>query len=372
MWTGQYLWGYLFTAIAAFSVPLVLLGLERWRGAPRTRLLALCAAGALLVAWLQPWQGGELLMIVWGVELWRALRGAERPRPSWRMLATVTVAIALPAIYYLWLAHSDPAWELAGKANKAGAQELWSWPWWAVILTLLPLAAPAALAYRLPARQWQEVAVRLWPLAVLVMYLQPFGTFPYHSFQGLQVPLAILAVLGVHARWPRLSVWWAGALIALMIVPGTIHKADVFRNSVHSGGDPYWVFPGEVDLLKALERDPRPGGVLAPTYASLLVPYRTGREAWVGPFSWTPDWKTRALGVNALFEGRLTGAAARRLVVRSRARWLFADCRPLALPQLERSLAPLLAGPPRHFGCATLYELRSRPDMAAAAGAPDR
>ena len=31
MWSGQYLWGYLMTAIAVFSMPLVLLAHERWR-----------------------------------------------------------------------------------------------------------------------------------------------------------------------------------------------------------------------------------------------------------------------------------------------------------------------------------------------------
>jgi hypothetical protein len=111
--------------------------------------------------------------------------------------------------------------------------------------------------------------------------------------------------------------------------------------------------------------------VLGPTYASLLVPARTGRETYVGPFSWTPDWERRATLSNDLFEGRLTGAEARRFVVSTRARWLFADCRPLALPQLERSIAPLLARPPQRFGCATLYELRERPEMARAAGPPD-
>ena len=85
------------------------------------------------------------------------------------------------------------------------------------------------------------------------------------------------------------------------------------------------------------------GGVLAPTYSSLLVPGRTGRETWVGPFSWTPDWEQRATAVNDLFEGRLTTAQARAVVIKSRARWLFADCRPLATAVFERQLAPLLA-----------------------------
>ena len=256
------------------------------------------------------------------------------------MLLCVTVAGLAPAVYYFWLSKNDAGWKLAGQANSAGAQDLWSWPWWAIALTVLPLAVPAALAYRLPAPSWQDVAVRIWPAAVLLVYLQPTGTFPYHSFQGLQSPLAVLAVLGVRSVAPRLRPWIAVVLLGVMVIPGTIHKGTVLRHSVQSAGDPYWVFPGEVDALKALDRDPRRGGVLAPTYSSLLVPYRTGREAYVGPFSWTPDWENRATSANALFEGRLTGAAGRRFIVSTHARWLFADCRPLALPALARTVAP--------------------------------
>jgi len=365
MWTGQYLWGYLPTAIAVFSIPLVLLGFERAREGGRPRLAIACAGGALIVCWLQPWQGAELALLIWAVECWRWLRG--RSRPAWSMLALISVATALPAAYYLWLSKIDPAWKLAGEANSAGAQTLWSWPWWAILLTLAPLALPALLAYRLPAPSWQESALRWWPAAVLLVYLLPLGTFPYHSIQGLQIPLAVLAVVGVHSRWPRCSLAVAAVLIAVMIIPGTIHKGTVFRNSVKTGGDPYFIFAGEGDALDALDNDPRAGGVLAPTYSSLLIPARTGRETWVGPFSWTPNWEQRATAVNSLFEGRLSTAQARALVIASRARWVFADCRPLATARLERQLAPLLARPPQRFGCATLLEIRERPEMLTAA-----
>ena len=158
MWSGQYLWGYLMTAIAVFLMPLVLLAHERGR-------FAWAAAGALLVAWLQPWQGATLALIVVGVEGFRWWRGGGatgrgrcsrcRPRPS------------RPTLYYFLLSRYDAAWELAGKSNAAGAMPEWTWPWWAMALTLAPLAVPAALAYRLPAPSWQEIAVRVWPLAAL-------------------------------------------------------------------------------------------------------------------------------------------------------------------------------------------------------------
>jgi hypothetical protein len=353
MWSGQYLWGYLMTAIAVFLMPLVLLGVERWRETRRPWLLAPCAGATVLVCWLQPWQGVTLALIVVGVEAWRAWREGERP--AWALLA-IPVAAALPAIYYFVLSVTDPSWELAGESNAAGRQSSWTWPWWAMVLTVLPLALPAALAYRRPARSWQDVAVRVWPLAALAVYLQPFGTFPYHALQGLALPLSILAVLGVVSVWPRPKPALVVAALAFMTLPGLAHKLEAARGSVYYAGDPYFIFPDEGRVMDALERDPRRGGVLAPPYSGHMLPYRTGREVYVGALSWTPDWERRVAETHALFEEGMSGPAARGLVRRSGARFVFVDCRP-GLRDLTATLAPLTEER-RRFGCATLYVLR--------------
>lgn len=372
MWTGQYLWGYLMTALGVFLMPFVLLGAERWRRGGSGAILAWSAAGALLVCWLQPWQGATVALIVVAVEAWRLWRAGERPR--WGLLA-IPAAAALPALYYLLLSHYDSAWSVASKANAAGAQLEWSWPWWAIALTVAPLAVPAALAYRRRpgdggrlALDWQQTAVRVWPFAALAVYLQPTGTFPYHSFQGLALPLAILAVEGVAGvcRRPRREL--VVAAVAVMTLPGIAHRIQVAANSVHTAGDPYFVFGGEGRALDFIARDPRPGGVLAAPYGGMLIPYRTGRETFVGPISWSPDWKVRAQAANGLIEGRLRGAGARTFIVSTHARYVFQDCRPL--PRIDATVDPL-AAEVHHFGCATVWVLADRPDMARAAGRPD-
>ena len=76
-----------------------------------------------------------------------------------------------------------------------------------------------------PAATWQDVAARVWPLAALAVYLAPVGTFPYHSFQGLAIPLAILAVQGVRSVLAAPAP--PGAVVAallVMTVPGIAHK----------------------------------------------------------------------------------------------------------------------------------------------------
>jgi hypothetical protein len=358
MWSGQYLWGYLMTAIAVFLMPLVLLGVERWRRDRRARMLVLSALGALMVGWLQPWQGATLALIVLVTELI-----AARTRPSAAIVA-IPGAVAVPGAYYWALSHWDPAWELASKSNAAGSQPTWSWPWWAIALTLAPLAVPAALAYRGRVRDWQEIAVRVWPFAALVVYLIPFGTFPYHSFQGLAIPLSILAVQGVRSAWARPPVALVVAALAVMTLPGTAHKLEVAVHSVHAAGDPYFVFPGEQRAMDALEADPRPGGVLAPAYGGHMLPYKTGREVYVGALSWTPGWARRVTETQRLFEGNPPDAEARRFVTRTGARFVFVDCRP-GLRDLEPVLRPLLESV-RRFDCATLYVLRRHPGTALA------
>ena len=363
MWTGQYLWGYLMTGIAVFLMPLVLLGVERWRREGSTRTLALSALGALLVCWLQPWQGATLALIVAVTELvaWRR----ERGRPP-LALFVVPGAVALPAIYYWALSVWDPAWELASESNAAGSQPTWSWPWWAIALTLAPLALPAALAYRERVHGWQEIAVRVWPFAALVVYLLPVGTFPYHSFQGLAIPLSILAVQGVLAVWPRPRLAFVVVVLFVMTVPGIAHKLEVAVNSVRAAGDPYYVYPGEQAAMDALEADERPGGVLAPAYGGHMLPYKTGREVYLGALSWTPDWEQRVAATQELFEGEPSNAEARAFVRGTGARFVFVDCRP-GLRDLEPVLGPLLEDV-RRFDCATLYVLRRHDGTALVGG----
>ena len=278
----------------------------------------------------------------------------------------IPIAVALPAIYYALLAAHDPSWAIASESNAAGSQNSWSWPWWIVVLTVLPLAAPAALAYRLPATGWQEWAVRIWPFAALVVYFQPTGTFPYHSFQGLSIPLSILAVQGVASVWPRPRVWIVVAALAVLILPGTAHRIDVARQSIQAAGDPYFVFEGEQQAMDALEADPRRGGVLAPAYSGHMLPYKTGREVYVGALSWTPDWDLRVRLTQRLFEEEMPPAQARHFVRATGARFMFVDCRP-GLRDLRSELRPLLEEV-RRYGCATLYVLRRHPGTVLAGG----
>jgi hypothetical protein len=352
IWTGHYLWGYMFTAIAVGLMPLVLLAYERGRRGGSRKLLALAAGGGLLCAWLQPWQGATLAFVVVGAEAFLVVLARDRLGPAIRDAAPVTLAIALPLLYYLILSRSDSAWELAGTANSDG-----SWPFWVMVVGLAPIAIPALFAYRLPAPELGTIALRLWPAAALLVFYLPTGTFPAHALQGITIPLTVLAAVAVRDQLGErpLPVALIAAALAVLVVPGVAYRADQLRGAVNAGLQPFFLEDREHDALRHLERAPEPGGVLTTFFSGQAVPAYTGRATWVGATSWTPDFKARRDAATRLFSGELGPGAAARLIRRSGARFLYSDCR--GHPDISATVARM-TGPPERFGCATVYRVR--------------
>ncbi len=365
MFPGLYLWGYMMTAIAVGLMPVVLLLAERARvperrapGRSAAWYAGWGAAAALMMGWLQPWQGVAAITTIVVVEAIRLRRGERDLGGAARTLGPILAGALVPLVYYAVLERVDTAWELAGDANRTFG----AWPLSAWILGLLPLAVPAALAYRRRAEDWQEIAVRVLPVAMVGEYAliaaSGLGTFPFHSIQGMSLPLAVLAVSGVAPLRP--PAWWreravyVGVGLAALLALGVGERLNQTRKEIHEGGQPYFLHDGEKRALGYLEASPRAGSVLAPIYAGQLVPYKTGRHTWVGQISWTPDFRERERQAGALFAGRLDRREAAALVKRSRSSFLFADC--LKRADLEPVLRPYLTSV-RRFGCASVYEV---------------
>jgi hypothetical protein len=325
-WLGAQLWGYSFSAIAIGLIPLGLIAWERSRLGDGPRMFAAAVSCAVLVSWMQPWQGATLAGIVGATEVVMFLRSGRRWDGGLVLrLLTFLVAAALPLIYYFVLSKTDPAWELAGIANNFPR-----WPLWVLFLTLAPLAVPAAFAFG--RSSWGDagsIALRLWPVAALAVYFAPVGTFPFHAIQGIQIPLAVLAIIAVRERLgdrpiPKLA---AVAAVVLLVVPGLVYRFDQMRMSVRTGAQPFFLTDSERGALGWLERNPQSGGVMTVPSLGPVVPAWTGRQTWLGAGSWSPDYPIRRDLLIGLFQGKLTPAQARQLVVRPGAGFLLADCR---------------------------------------------
>ncbi|MBV9195125.1 MAG: hypothetical protein JO168_13345 [Solirubrobacterales bacterium] len=369
LFLGFLSWGYTFGLLAVALMAFAILEYDRGRTAGRiTWKPAVLGATAAI---LHPWQGELLIVILLGAEL--AMWRGTRRRPARPALPIVTVAVTgLPLLYYLILGHTDLSWQLARDASKHG------FSLWAIVLGLAPLAIPAALAYRGRSVSFLTSATRIWPfaaLAVWVLSATELSATPLHAFNGVTIPLAVLAVRGAQrlrlhrVRRPRAV---AAAAVTLMTVPATVYLLAFAAN--HASPQPAnanFIARDEKQALRYLAKNPEPGGVVASSYLGEAVPAETGRKTYYGDCLWSePGCYTRIGELNNLFGGSLPDGQAEAFIRSTGARFVLADCG--STPDLDRQLAPLTVAVTR-FGCSSVYELDtpSRPSEPLAESAGD-
>jgi len=355
------LWGFDHTAIAIGLMPVFLIACERLLRAPSRRWTALAALAGALVAWLRPWQGLTLLVIV------GLLFVARPPRRRFLALAVPLAATVLPLAYGVVLARADPSW--ASFQHKS-IVEVGTAPWWALLASFGPLAALAALAVPRPRADgdWMLLA---WPVACGAVYFL-IPEFPPHALSGVTLPLAVLAARG----WQRLKlplrfgVVLAIAAVAAITVPAAIFHAktarDEFTDPTHAPFLKLQVLgPDDAAALRFIARSPVKGGVFAPQFLAMAVPGLTGHPTYVGHVMWQPLARTVQAGRFYSPALRDPGGTIRRAILRSsRARFVVTECG--APPALASAIAGLVEAVTR-FGCVSVYE--TRPGVA---GSPAR
>jgi hypothetical protein len=350
---GWLSWGYPFGLMAVALVVFGLLSYDRARSAGGA-VWAPGVMGAVASA-LHPWQGELMILMVVFAEL---IRWREHRRGRGLALPALTLALsALPLMYYVILGHVDISWGLARDASAH------AFPFLAIMIGVAPLAIVAALGYRGRPRDFLELMTRLWlPAAVLIYVVSATGlsSAPLHAFDGITAPLAVLAVTGIRrAGWreriPRARLV-GGVALALATIPANAYALAIAHSYTRpASGNANFITHDERDALTYLSRDPDPGGVLTQFYLGEVVPGRTGRHTLVGNCLWSePRCMPRSLAADALFDGSMSRARARRFVQRSGARFVLASCNPHT--NLERLLGSMIISVHR-FGCAAVFDV---------------
>ena len=380
MWQS---WGYPFGVI---GVALITFGLLRYARARDSGTVS-PVPGLLgaLAGTVHPWQGQMMFLVLVLAELVRLPQTRARLRaahghgdragwactlardPVLRLAALTFGLIAVALAYYFGLGHLDPAW----RDGQAHARHVFSTR--AALIAAAPLLAFALLGYRGRPADFLELTLRAWLPATAMIWAFAYtslGATPQHALNGLPLPMAVLAVVGVHrAGLDRLAHGrlLAGLAVALATVPGTVYTLAYAHTFIKPArGNANFITPDENRALRALDLDPTPGGVLTENYLGAAVPGLTGRATFVGNCLWSqPNCPARKTMVDDLFAGRLSVAAARRFVTNSGARFLLADCRTRPGP-IAAQLAGLIVSE-RRFGCAIVWQV-----SAAVAGHPAR
>jgi hypothetical protein len=352
-------WGYTFGLLAVAVMLFGLVAYARARAEPEgPARLGLLAPGLLgaFASLLHPWQGELLILIVIGAEFvsWPL----ERQRPRLALPLITVIATGAPLLYYEVLGRADLSWKLARVASKH------TFALSTIVLAILPLVILAALAYRDRPRTFIAVVSRVWPVCALVIYVlsgSDVSATPLHAFEGITVPLSILAIQGVQRvgfmRLPGSRVV-AAVAVAAATIPATVSELSLAKTIVApSPGNANFITHSEQQALRYLAKDKRPGGVLTRFYLGSLVPAYTGRRTFVGDCLWSqPDCTPRSQITEMVFDGTLPANVARWFVQRIGAPFVLTDCD--TRPDMDEVLAPL-AESVHHFGCASVYTLRT-------------
>lgn len=361
LFPGFLSWGYPFALMGVAAAVYGMLAYDRACSDGRAGWTPGLLGG--LAGALHPWQGEMFVLVIVGCELFggvsraEARRGLRSPRVR---LALQTVVLALiPLVYYYSLGKLNIDWKLGQAASKH------AFPALAIGLVLLPLSLVALLGLRGAWRDFITRSAIVWPIACVLIYLQAYtsqGATPLHAFDGVTLPIAVLAVNGcVTTGWRRLPRHRtiAVVLILLFTVPTTYYEMKLARSEVvPTGGNPNFITHGERQALAFLKSAPASGGVISSPYLGMTVPGYTGRHSYDGDCIWSePDCAGRNAITNQLLAGSLTAARARHVVAASHARYVLVACGS-ATAKLDAQLAPVTASVAR-FGCASVIELRS-------------
>jgi hypothetical protein len=353
LFPGFLTWGYVFGVMALAAMVWALVAYSDARLSNRRLWLPGLLGG--LATLLHPWNGELLIALVLAAEA-VMLAGRRYGRGQLKLTAATMVGTGVPLLYYAILGKADISWKLAQVASKH------AFSFWSITIAIAPLLLPALVAYRRRPETFLDVATRTWPLAAFAIFVlsgTSLGATPLHAFQGITVPLAVLAVEGLQMLgWQRLRhpVLIGAAAVALFTIPATAEELHIAQElAAPTPDNANFITHDERTALDYLARDKEPGSVLTRSYLGAAVPGGTGRRTYVGDCLWSePNCLGLTYQAQSLFQGSLTPAAAQSFVLSSGARFVLADCQTTA--DMRKLLGPIIRSA-HGFGCAAVYEV---------------
>ena len=302
LFPGFLSWGYTFGLMALAAMVWALVSYDDARAAGRRVWLPGVLGG--MSSLLHPWNGELLIALVVAAEL-VMLAGRRYGREHIRLTATTLIVTGIPLLYYAILGKADINWKLAQLASKH------AFSFWSIALAVAPLLLPAVVAYRTRPATFLAAATRTWPLAAFAIFLlsgTSLGATPLHAFQGITVPLAVLAVEGFMLlgwrRLPRPALIGAVA-VALFTIPATLEELSIAHTlAAPTRGNANFIQRDERSALNYLAHVKKPGSVMSQPYLGTTVPGRTGRRTYVGDCLWSePNCAGLSANTRSLFMG---------------------------------------------------------------------
>ncbi len=259
------------------SVTLIILSFAAFLRATRTGRAAWALAGGLSALFLFLFHPYYVLLVYWVLAIYAALIAYRNKSLRSLKNAAIVAAVSLPAVIYYLYQLNVSHW----LAEKAAQSITLSPPYWSLLIGLGFLLPLAAWGWRLIEDKESKGFLAVWSLVAVALVYSPF-VFQRRFFEGLQIPLAVLAsfavsrIVSLGRQWsilPALS--WALVFVVLGSSNVSVYLQH-WRN-------PSYVSDDFIIAARWLRRNsPADAVVLADSSYQTQIPSLALRRVWVG------------------------------------------------------------------------------------------
>ncbi|MCL5256838.1 MAG: hypothetical protein M1319_03460 [Chloroflexi bacterium] len=300
--------------------------LARFLESGRTRFALASGSCGLVLTLLQPFMALSLCLIA---GIYTIIRWWYRARDIWadlRGLAVVLVMTVASAGYAVVATSADPvlsAWMAQNLTPSPGVLEFVSG--YGALGLLGFWGGVVAMRSRQGIERERILLLIVWVVVTAVLLYAPLSLQRRLS-EGLQVPLVILAAIGLSrlSGFPRLPRRLLGAVAVVMLVPTNLALVVMATGTVAEHQYPEYIGRDELAAMEWLHDNTRPADVvLASSEMGNTIPARAGNTVYYGHLMETIDSESKLEQVEAFYGGGMTAGEAAQFLDRTGVRYVF-------------------------------------------------
>jgi len=278
------------------------------------RFFAAAGVFNLLLLFFHPFEFGILFPVLFLTALIWALTRRERGLQAlWGLL--LILALSLPALVHYYSLSRLPVWkEVMGHMDLNTPDPFqmalgFGLPFLLAVMTFQGLPALSKIT---PSR----VLIISWFVSGFFIFYLPVP-FRWHLVNGWQIPLYILALLGIEdriipylkeryfrlfQRWENGNIFYVVLMILISLTSLYLIQSKITKMKHQAPQPPYYLRQEEVEALDWLNRNSKPEEVVfSGAEMGNLIPALAGNRVFIGHYCLTPGFEEKRQAVKAFW-----------------------------------------------------------------------
>lgn len=322
---------------------------------------------ALLLANIHTYDALPFLL---AATIWAIWQAKNRERDAVKVTLAAIIGAILPVVYQFFVFRGSEEFRLKALTVTAPPD----------IFSMLLAFAPLLILSVFGVRKWRELPaiplLVIWIASVFALVYAPTSLFSFarKMIEGVQIPLALLAAIGVSALYEKLAAFgprkivFALILGVLMLSPAG-YFGWIWNNTLENNASrwryripPLALSRGDAGALKIIEAQPGEGAVLSLLWLGSYVPRATGKWSYAGHWAETLRFDEEKLPrALRFYKGQMAPDEARAFLRANRIRWVVEgqferQFRGEVSTASQLGLKPIFRGGDAENGVTTVFE----------------